>query len=99
MPRHACWMMVPGSAWGRWSGSRPPLSVRRAVPPWGRWSGHASLLRTVIGGANIIDVMILVIDAVKGMQTQTAECLVVGELLTDKMLVVLNKADLLPAES
>ena len=60
--------------------------------------GHASLLRTVIGGANIIDVMILVVDAVKGMQTQTAECLVVGELLTDKMVVVLNKVDMLPEE-
>ena len=61
--------------------------------------GHASLLRTIIGGANIIDMMILVVDAVKGMQTQTAECLVVGELLTDKMVVVLNKVDLLPPDA
>ena len=30
------------------------------------------------------------------MQAQTAECLVVGELTTDKMVVVLNKIDLLP---
>ena len=61
--------------------------------------GHASLLRTIIGGANIIDMMVLVVDAVKGMQTQTAECLVVGELLTDKMVVVLNKVDLLPPDT
>lgn len=30
------------------------------------------------------------------MQAQTAECLVVGEIATDKLLVVLNKVDLLP---
>ena len=36
-------------------------------------SGHASLIRTIIGGAQIIDFMILVIDVTKGIQTQTAE--------------------------
>ena len=40
--------------------------------------GHASLIRTIIGGAQIIDVMLLVVDATKGMQTQTAECVVIG---------------------
>jgi selenocysteine-specific elongation factor len=35
--------------------------------------GHASLIRTIIGGAQIIDIMILVIDVTKGIQTQTAE--------------------------
>lgn len=35
--------------------------------------GHASLIRTIIGGAQIIDFMVLVIDAIKGVQTQTAE--------------------------
>lgn len=35
--------------------------------------GHASLIRTIIGGAQIIDLMFLVIDATKGIQTQTAE--------------------------
>ena len=39
--------------------------------------------------------MILVIDITKGMQTQTAECLVVGEIACEKMLVVLNKVDLI----
>ena len=42
--------------------------------------GHASLIRTVIGGAQIIDLMILVIDVTKGMQTQTAECLIIGKV-------------------
>ena len=35
--------------------------------------GHASLIRTIIGGAQIIDIMILIIDVGKGIQTQTAE--------------------------
>ena len=75
--------------------------------------GHASLIRTIIGGAQIIDVMILVVDIVRGIsslsiwlvgllfslscrfshllflpvchtgvQTQTAECIVIGEILS-----------------
>ncbi|GJP34601.1 hypothetical protein CLOM_g19027 [Closterium sp. NIES-68] len=60
--------------------------------------GHASLIRTIIGGAQIIDLMLLVVDVTKGIQTQTAECLVVGEVSpTKEMVVVLNKTDLLPA--
>ncbi|XP_066992085.2 selenocysteine-specific elongation factor isoform X2 [Anabrus simplex] len=43
--------------------------------------------------------MILVIDITKGMQTQTAECLIIGELSCDKMIVVLNKIDLLPPKT
>eukprot|EP00966_Prymnesium_polylepis_P103692 2400936-Prymnesium_polylepis.1 len=39
--------------------------------------GHASLIRTIIGGAQIIDLMMLIVDVGKGIQTQTAECLVV----------------------
>ncbi|RDD39170.1 Selenocysteine-specific elongation factor [Trichoplax sp. H2] len=61
--------------------------------------GHASLIKTVIGGAQIIDLMILVIDITKGIQTQTAECLIIGEITCDKMLIVLNKIDLLKPES
>jgi translation initiation factor IF-2 len=34
--------------------------------------GHASLIRTIIGGAQIIDLMMLVVDVTKGIQTQTA---------------------------
>ena len=37
--------------------------------------------------------MLLVIDITKGIQTQTAECLIIGEITCDKMLVVLNKID------
>lgn len=58
--------------------------------------GHASLIRTIIGGAQIIDLMMLVVDVVKGIQTQTAECLLIGELTCPSMVVVLNKTDLLP---
>jgi selenocysteine-specific elongation factor len=42
---------------------------------------------TVIGGAQIIDMVLLVIDITKGIQTQTAECLVIAEVSTDKMIV------------
>ncbi|KAL7677492.1 hypothetical protein ACOME3_003730 [Neoechinorhynchus agilis] len=57
--------------------------------------GKASLIRTVIGGAQIIDIMILVIDSVKGFQTQTGECMVIGEIVSIKRLIVaLNKVDL-----
>ncbi|XP_075406242.1 selenocysteine-specific elongation factor isoform X2 [Tenrec ecaudatus] len=47
------------------------------------------------GGAQIIDLMMLVIDVTKGMQTQSAECLVIGQIACQKLLVVLNKIDLL----
>ncbi|XP_018027040.1 selenocysteine-specific elongation factor-like [Hyalella azteca] len=60
--------------------------------------GHASLIRTIIAGAQIIDAMILVVDVTKGIQTQTAECLVIGEILCSHLLVVLNKVDLLPLD-
>ena len=60
--------------------------------------GHASLIRTIIGGAQIIDLMMLVIDVSKGIQTQTAECLVIGEILMDNMLVILNKIDQFPED-
>lgn len=60
--------------------------------------GHASLIRTIIGGAQIIDMMILVVDANKGIQTQTAECIIIGEMTTEKLIIVVNKIDLLPAE-
>lgn len=53
---------------------------------------------TYVSGAQIIDLMLLVVDVVKGMQTQTAECLVIGEITCEKMIVVLNKVDLLPPD-
>ncbi|XP_043563517.1 selenocysteine-specific elongation factor isoform X1 [Chiloscyllium plagiosum] len=58
--------------------------------------GHASLIRTIIGGSQIIDLMMLVIDVTKGMQTQSAECLVIGEITCSRLVVILNKIDLLP---
>mmetsp|Transcript_60525 Transcript_60525/g.131138 ORF Transcript_60525/g.131138 Transcript_60525/m.131138 type:complete len:680 (+) Transcript_60525:81-2120(+) len=58
--------------------------------------GHASLIRTVIGGAQIIDLMALVVDANKGIQTQTAECLVVAEILANQLVIILNKVDMIP---
>lgn len=61
--------------------------------------GHASLMKTIIGGASIIDLMMLVIDAKKLVQTQTAECIVLGEILMDKILIVMNKVDLFPEET
>ena len=57
--------------------------------------GHASLIRTIVAGASIIDRMVLVIDATKGVQTQTAECIVIAELMIKGTLVVaLNKVDM-----
>ena len=58
--------------------------------------GHASLIKTVVAGANIIDLIVLVIDIAKGIQVQTTECLILGEILSDKMVVALNKVDLIP---
>eukprot|EP00957_Ditylum_brightwellii_P049141 3728598-Ditylum_brightwellii.AAC.1 len=37
-------------------------------------------------------------DATKGIQTQTAECLVIAEMTTSNLMVVLNKIDLFPEE-
>jgi len=58
-------------------------------------NSHTSL---VCLGAQIIDLMLLVVDIVKGMQTQTAECLVIGEITCEKMIIVLNKLDLIPPD-
>jgi small GTP-binding protein len=58
--------------------------------------GHASLVRTVIGGAQIMDLALLVVDVQRGIQTQTFECLVIAEISIERLVVVLNKIDLLP---
>jgi selenocysteine-specific elongation factor len=55
-------------------------------------------MKTVIGGASIIDIMILVVDCQKLIQTQTAECIVLGEILMNKLIVAFNKIDLLKAD-
>nr|XP_047929298.1 selenocysteine-specific elongation factor isoform X4 [Anser cygnoides] len=56
----------------------------------------SSRILLTTNGAQIIDLMMLVIDVTKGMQTQSAECLVIGQIACQKMVVVLNKIDLLP---
>ena len=56
--------------------------------------GHASLIRTIIGGAQIIDMMFLIIDITKGIQAQTAECIIIAELFMKKVIVILNKVDM-----
>lgn len=42
--------------------------------------------------------IVLVADVTKGFQTQTAECLVIGEITAEQLVVVLNKTDLLPED-
>ena len=60
--------------------------------------GHASLIRTVVCGAQIIDLIVLVIDGTKGIQAQTAECLILSEIMTERLLFLVNKIDLWPEE-
>ncbi|KAF0989880.1 hypothetical protein HZS_2729 [Henneguya salminicola] len=55
--------------------------------------GHASLFKTVIGGSKIIDMILLVIDITHGIQVQTAECILLAEILARPVLVALNKVD------
>ena len=57
--------------------------------------GHASLIKTVISGASIIDSVILVIDCIKGIQIQTVECIALSEILCEKITIALSKIDLL----
>jgi selenocysteine-specific elongation factor len=61
--------------------------------------GHASLVKTVLVGAQIIDMTLLVIDATKGIQTQTGECIILSELLCNSTVVALNKTDLFPDDT
>jgi len=60
--------------------------------------GHGSLIKTVIGGASIIDMMMLVIDVNKGVQAQTVECLVLGSIIDVDVVFILNKIDQIPAD-
>ena len=57
--------------------------------------GHGSLIRHVIGGAAVMDAAMIVIDAQRGVQTQTAECIVLAELAISQVVIVVNKIDLL----
>lgn len=53
--------------------------------------GHASLIRTIIGGAHIIDMVLLVVDVTRGIQAQTVECVVIAEVATRSLVIALNK--------
>ena len=57
--------------------------------------GHASLIKTIIGGAQIIDIMFLILDITKGIQAQTAECIIIAELYMKNIVIILNKVDLI----
>lgn len=57
--------------------------------------GHASLIRTIIGGAHIIDAVLLVVDVTEGVQAQTVECVVIAEVATKCVVIALNKVCLL----
>lgn len=81
--------VIPGSP-----GRHLPLQVTLVDCP-----GHATLMRTVLAGAQIMDVCLLVIDSQKGFQAQTAECLIIAEILCAKLCIVVNKLDLIPQES
>jgi small GTP-binding protein len=55
--------------------------------------GHAGLIKAVLVAANIIDILILVVDGVKGVQTQTIECLALQEAIGKKFIIVISKID------
>lgn len=61
--------------------------------------GHSSLIRTIIGGAQIIDMIVLVVDINKGIQAQTIECIAIGEMTSNSMIIVLNKVDKIPIDN
>jgi len=39
--------------------------------------------------------MFLIVDIAKGIQAQTAECIIIAELYMKNLIVVLNKVDLI----
>jgi selenocysteine-specific elongation factor len=55
--------------------------------------GHAALFKNVIGAASVIDAVMLVVDGTRGVQTQTAECLVLASIVTKNLIVAVNKSD------
>uniref|UniRef100_M4BU65 Elongation factor Tu, chloroplastic n=1 Tax=Hyaloperonospora arabidopsidis (strain Emoy2) TaxID=559515 RepID=M4BU65_HYAAE len=60
--------------------------------------GHTSLFQTVLGGAAIIDTVVLVTDCRKGLEAQTIESLLLASLVCPrKLVIVLTKTDLLSA--
>ncbi|XP_027624611.1 selenocysteine-specific elongation factor [Tupaia chinensis] len=108
-PTEACERPEGGTRWKCCDGAGPPRVRARARPVWARLQAGAGFLPSRLWGcafalalccshgrrAQIIDLMLLVIDVTKGMQTQSAECLVIGQIACQKLVVVLNKIDLL----
>jgi selenocysteine-specific elongation factor len=61
--------------------------------------GHADLIRSVVASARIIDGAIVIIDGKEGIQVQTAEHMVILELLgISNVIFVINKIDLVASE-
>jgi len=60
---------------------------------WIDCPGHASLLRTVLLGASVMDLLLLVVDASAGIQAQTLECLALAAIFTKHVVVALHKCD------
>eukprot|EP00924_Labyrinthula_sp_SR-Ha-C_P016069 maker-scaffold_4-snap-gene-18.49-mRNA-1 protein AED:0.00 eAED:0.00 QI:134/1/1/1/1/1/2/141/540 len=61
--------------------------------------GHASLIKTVIGAVGIIDKALLILDATKGIQVQTIECIALASIIFKShldLIIICNKIDLVP---
>lgn len=43
--------------------------------------------------------MLLIVDITKGFQTQTAECLIIAEIMQKPIMIVMNKVDLIPKKN
>uniref|UniRef100_A0A0M3HNH7 Tr-type G domain-containing protein n=1 Tax=Ascaris lumbricoides TaxID=6252 RepID=A0A0M3HNH7_ASCLU len=61
--------------------------------------GHASLIGAVLSASSVFDMAVVVVDAQKGVQPQTAEhLLLVSILCPQHVIIVLNKIDLVNSE-
>uniref|UniRef100_A0AAF5CSW7 S4 domain-containing protein n=1 Tax=Strongyloides stercoralis TaxID=6248 RepID=A0AAF5CSW7_STRER len=61
--------------------------------------GHASLIKAVFAAASIFDGAIILINAAKGIEVQTAEHLLIASVLCpEHIIVVVNKIDLVEEE-
>lgn len=63
------------------------------------WEVGIQISHVLFPGAQIIDMALMVIDIQKGIQTQTAEGLVIAQITVDEMVVVINKIDSIPPEA
>ncbi|KAF1771599.1 hypothetical protein GCK72_003426 [Caenorhabditis remanei] len=57
--------------------------------------GHAGLIRAVLAASTVFDMALVVIDALSGIQAQTAEhLLLASKFCPNRVIIVLNKCDL-----